>query len=519
MASRDAASLPDSPWGPRMGPWDAILKSVKEQIPSLDSDSSWSDCEEEELFIFQRDQTALIPDLSEELAEDPANDGVSGPWVAAGDESPCEPALVTVEFAAELGSEWKSRTKDSASQEGRDVQKPFQSRGETSSLPRIPEESPRWQEGALESVSFGTKEPQTPPGGPQGEAPTSTRAEGALATEAPIVPLLPHQGSASVDLRALRRERRKMIERDMLHRVTRGAQDSACGDHRQAKKTPQEAAPRPQMPPGEPQAGCPVLSLQQLEEWDLDYILQSLVGLEEDWGDGEPGDMWRAADHCQGRDHTVPAAQDWLMEQLTLLCAMPSILSSSAWKVPADRPQDTEEQQAGHRHASMRLGFQAELGQGMRLKGLVELPTIFIDLRQARPPGCLSPASSSHSSSDSEEDSAAARDQQGPVEGALCSPQQLRDCTGKSQLLQQLRAFRKGAAAPKLGAGEGPSSQKAQAPEDTAGLGMRKKQHIKLWALGRGAPATFPGGSPRALGGSLGPATDREAIMTPLGQP
>ncbi|XP_064151599.1 dynein axonemal assembly factor 8 isoform X3 [Loxodonta africana] len=442
MASRDAASLPDSPWGPRMGPWDAILKSVKEQIPSLDSDSSWSDCEEEELFIFQRDQTALIPDLSEELAEDPANDGVSGPWVAAGDESPCEPALVTVEFAAELGSEWKSRTKDSASQEGRDVQKPFQSRGETSSLPRIPEESPRWQEGALESVSFGTKEPQTPPGGPQGEAPTSTRAEGALATEAPIVPLLPHQGSASVDLRALRRERRKMIERDMLHRVTRGAQDSACGDHRQAKKTPQEAAPRPQMPPGEPQAGCPVLSLQQLEEWDLDYILQSLVGLEEDWGDGEPGDMWRAADHCQGRDHTVPAAQDWLMEQLTLLCAMPSILSSSAWKVPADRPQDTEEQQAGHR-----------------------------------------------------------------------------DCTGKSQLLQQLRAFRKGAAAPKLGAGEGPSSQKAQAPEDTAGLGMRKKQHIKLWALGRGAPATFPGGSPRALGGSLGPATDREAIMTPLGQP
>ncbi|XP_049758963.1 dynein axonemal assembly factor 8 isoform X3 [Elephas maximus indicus] len=442
MASRDAASPPDSPWGPRMGPWDAILKSVKEQIPSLDSDSSWSDCEEEELFIFQRDQTALIPDLSEELAEDPANDGVSGPWVAAGDESPCEPALVTVEFAAELGSEWKSRTKDSASQEGRDVQKPFQSRGETSSLPRIPEESPRWQEGALESVSFGTKEPQTPPGGPQGEAPTSTRAEGALATEAPIVPLLPHQGSASVDLRALRRERRKMIERDMLHRVTRGAQDSACGDHRQAKKTPQEAAPRPQMPPGEPQAGWPVLSLQQLEEWDLDYILQSLVGLEEDWGDGEPGDMWRAADHCQGRDHTVPAAQDWLMEQLTLLCAMPSILSSSAWKVPADRPQDTEERQAGHR-----------------------------------------------------------------------------DCTGKSQLLQQLRAFCKGAAAPKLGAGKGPSSQKAQAPEDTAGLGMRKKQHIKLWALGRGAPATFPGGSPRALGGSLGPATDREAIMTPLGQP
>ncbi|XP_004373482.1 dynein axonemal assembly factor 8 [Trichechus manatus latirostris] len=521
MASRDAPPTPGSPWGPQMGPWDAILEALKKQIPSLDSDSSSSDCEEEELFIFLRDQTALIPDLSEELAEDPADDGAFGHWEAAADKSPCEPALVSVEFPPELGSEQKTRTRDWASQEGRDIRGPFQGRGETSSLAGIPEESPRGQEGALEGVSFSTKEPQSPPGGPQGEAPTSTRAEGALATEGPRMPSPPRQGSASVDLRALRRERRKMIERDMLHKVTPGAWDSACGDHTQAKETPQEAAgaaPRPQTPPGGPQGGPPVLSLQQLEEWDLDYILQSLTGREEDWGDGGPGATWRAVDHCQGRGHTAPATQDQLMGRLARLCAAQSRPLSSARKVAADRSHDAEERQASHRCTSTRPGFQAKLGQGVRLKGLAEPPTVFIDLRQAGPPGCLSPASSSHSSSDSEED-AAAREQQGLAEGALHSPQQFRDCTGKSQLLQQLRAFRRGAAAPKLRAGEGPSGQKAQAPEDTAGLGTRRKQHVKLWAQGQGAPATLPGGSPRALGGPLGPATAKDALLPPLGQP
>lgn len=44
-----------------------------------------SDREDEELFIFQRNQTALIPDLSEELADDPA-----GAWVTS---SGCPPEV------------------------------------------------------------------------------------------------------------------------------------------------------------------------------------------------------------------------------------------------------------------------------------------------------------------------------------------------------------------------------------------------------------------------------------------
>ncbi|XP_025225522.1 uncharacterized protein C16orf71 homolog [Theropithecus gelada] len=89
MASNDEGMAPSlgSPWASQTGPWDAILKAVKDQLPSLDSDSSLSDYGEEELFIFQRNQTALIPDLSEELAEDPADGDKSRTWAAAAEES------------------------------------------------------------------------------------------------------------------------------------------------------------------------------------------------------------------------------------------------------------------------------------------------------------------------------------------------------------------------------------------------------------------------------------------------
>uniref|UniRef100_H9FQB2 Dynein axonemal assembly factor 8 n=3 Tax=Cercopithecidae TaxID=9527 RepID=H9FQB2_MACMU len=45
MASNDEGMAPSlgSPWASQTGPWDAILKAVKDQLPSLDSDSSLSD--------------------------------------------------------------------------------------------------------------------------------------------------------------------------------------------------------------------------------------------------------------------------------------------------------------------------------------------------------------------------------------------------------------------------------------------------------------------------------------------
>lgn len=57
-----------------------------------------------------------------------------------------------------------------------------------------------------------------------------------------------------------------------------------------------------------------------------------------------------------------------------------------------------------------------------------------------------------------------------------------RYCTGKSQLLQQLRAFRKRAVPPQQSASDSHGGQKAQASEDTAGLQTQRKKQIKLWA-------------------------------------
>ncbi|XP_049624833.1 dynein axonemal assembly factor 8, partial [Suncus etruscus] len=76
----------DKEMGPSTGSsWASILQAVREQLPSLDSDSSLSDCGEEELFIFQRNHPAPIPDLSEELAED-----LEGAWLTDTHRSPPE---------------------------------------------------------------------------------------------------------------------------------------------------------------------------------------------------------------------------------------------------------------------------------------------------------------------------------------------------------------------------------------------------------------------------------------------
>lgn len=317
-------------------PWDAILEAVREQLPSLDSDSSLSDCEEEELFIFQRDQTTLIPDLSEELAEDCA-----GPWVTPSGFPP-EPA-VHVEPTPEPWRDYSPRLRESASLEGRAPGGPLQSCGQSSSHLRMPVEAAAWQEDEG-GKSFNTSASQSGSQGPQGQA-TLPPGEAALQTEGPGAASGAPAGSDSTNHRSLRRERRKMIERDILHKVTRSARHPACQDPSPVEETPRDTAEKP---PEGPQRGLPMRSLQQLEEWDLDQVLQSLTGREDDQGDGTPGATCWAADHLEGQDHAEPSTQDRLMERLVLLCARQSRASPSARRAPADTPQD-KQQEAGSR--------------------------------------------------------------------------------------------------------------------------------------------------------------------------
>ncbi|XP_029803780.1 uncharacterized protein C16orf71 homolog isoform X2 [Suricata suricatta] len=556
MASQDKDEESSRPGASQMGPWDAILEAVREQLPSLDSDSSLSDCGAEELFIFQRDHTALIPDLSEELAEDPAR-----AWLATVHGSPegqcvcCQrpaqpdirqsggstfysvaadsreraelpqrtpfrpqPGAVPVEAGAEPWREWGSRTEASTSLLDGDPGGSGESCGETSSLLRVPEDTPKWQEGSHGAVSLSTQGPRQ---GAQGEA-TLSPWEGDLKTEPQSAASQACRGTDYANRRALRKERRKIIEKDILHKVTWAAQDPACGDLSQVEQAPRAAAAalRPETPAEGPQEGRLVLSLQQLEEWDLDHLLQSLAGQEEDRGDRAPGATWWAADRL-GRDRTLLNTPDRLMERLTLLCATQS-RASSAWKAPADTPQDTKQEKTSSRTTPMGPGLQAKLGltlaEGLQLRGPTEPPTVFIDLRPTEPSDLRSSESSSSSSSDSEEEeeTVALGDQQGPAEQERHSSRGLRDCTGKSQLLQQLRAFRKGTAQPNLLATEGPGGQKSQVLEDIASSGTGRKQHPP--AEKQITQTRPPDTSPKALGDPLGPGTVREAWVLPLGQ-
>ncbi|EGW05583.1 uncharacterized protein C16orf71 homolog isoform X1 [Cricetulus griseus] len=475
---KDVVSLP-------LSPWDAILKAAKDQLPSVDSDSSLSDCEEEEPFIFQRNQPILIPDLAEELAEDPV--GVeSGAWITIGRSSSPEPFLVPGRLAIEPRSGQTVKQKDLALQERRGPGWACQSCVKISPILVEAEEGPPWLEGNLRSLC-NPKGSQSPPWTSQGEDATFP-LEGQLKTE-----------PSDIDKRrALRRERRKMIEKDILQKVTQAAQNSACGGQGQAP----ESGPQPEA--GE---GCPVLSLQQLEDWDLDYILQSLPGRQDCQGDSAPRTAWWLADRCQNQGHTIGLSQDTLLEQLALLCATQSRVCNPTWKISADKPRDTEEWEARSRSALVEPGFQTEPAQKLagsrRLK--TEPPTVFIDLRQKEPSEPQEHQESSvYSSSDSEEEDVEAAD---PVQGAV--PRERRDCTGKSQLLQQLRAFRKGGVASQLSTSDSPGGQKTQAPEDTAGLQTGRKKHIKLWAEKQNA---------LDLGEPLGTQPARDMLLPAMGQ-
>ncbi|XP_063082493.1 dynein axonemal assembly factor 8 isoform X1 [Cavia porcellus] len=509
MASKDKNAAPSLD-----SPWDAILQAAKDQLPSLDSESSLSDFEEEEPFIFQRNQPVLIPDLAEELAEDPGGSDKSETWVLGAKRPPPEPVVEPMGLTAEPGSEQNARTKEWASWEGRRPGQTLENCADTHTLPWTAEETPVWWEGDLGNLSFNAKGFQNPPPDLQGEA--ALVPEGRPKTES-----LGAARQECANRKALRQERRRRIEKDVLQKVTWGPQGPACGDQGQAA----ELGPKLVAQLKEPWEGQPILSLEQLEEWDLDYILQSLPAREDNQGNCAPRSAWWAADRYQGQDRTVPQSQDRLLEQLVLLCATQHGAPTSAQKVPAHMPKDTKKQEAGSRCTSMKLGFQAVPGQklagGMRPR--TEPPTIFIDLRQTEPlePQDQSPESLSHSSSDSGEEEAeeeekenteALGDQQGPARQASLFSSGLRDCTGKSQLLQQLRAFRKGTALSQLPTSKGSCGQRAQVTENATRSRSERKEHTKPWAEGQSAQTGLPRGHPGASisqgdpGASSGPA-------------
>lgn len=148
--------------------------------------------------------------------------------------------------------EWNAwpQPQESAPLEGRAL-------GKSSSLLRMSAKSPPRQDDDA-SGTLNTSVSQSPRQGPQGEAIRSAQEAG-LQIEPPGAASEAQEGSDAASRRGLRRERRKMIEKDILHKVTWDSQDAACPD---ASRGKEKACDAVEVPSEDPPGCLPVLSLQ-----------------------------------------------------------------------------------------------------------------------------------------------------------------------------------------------------------------------------------------------------------------
>uniref|UniRef100_A0A7N4PC47 Dynein axonemal assembly factor 8 n=1 Tax=Sarcophilus harrisii TaxID=9305 RepID=A0A7N4PC47_SARHA len=419
--------------------WGSILASVKEQLPSFDSDSSSSDEEDGELFIFQRDEEDLIPDLTEELADDPD--------------------IQLLESVKNTGKNWYEEIKDSAILQGKDSRRPLlispafgdKDENQTGIYFRIAEENTKWQKG--DNWDLFRSRSQALITGPQVEEfPTSTYKKDLTIGNLGTGNLSPFEESDSTNIKAIRKERRKMIEKNILRKEVKefplenlnyshftksiSHESTESGDveekmpakHEGLKLESTESEVVEEKMPAKYE-GLKLRSLEILEEWDLDELLQNL---EAQKGQGEctkRAMCWEVEPPSKGRENFVSNSQDKLMEQLVALCARQSKSLSSPYKKISDELMENQ-------------------------------------IRN----------SSSDSSTESEEETPDMRFEKGP-RGRIS--QRPRDQTGKSYLLQQLRAFQK--TSQSCGTETKVITQDTQDTEtfeDMAKVGIRRKQVV-----------------------------------------
>uniref|UniRef100_A0A5F8H3K0 Dynein axonemal assembly factor 8 n=1 Tax=Monodelphis domestica TaxID=13616 RepID=A0A5F8H3K0_MONDO len=414
--------------------WGSILASVKEQLPSFESDSSSSDSEDGELFIFQRDEENLIPDLTEELADDPD--------------------IQFLESVTNTEKNWNERIKDSAIFEGKDA-----------------------SEFLVVRPAFEDTEE--------------------ISSE-----------SDSTSIKVIRKERRKMIEKNILHKEIKMSPLENLNRRQFIKPEIHESSESVGIEEKMPakHEGLTLQYLEKLEEWDLDKILQNLEAQKGQGKRKTGATYWKVPSSFKGRGSLTSNSQEKLMEQLVALCAKQS---QNTLPIPREKPSDKllypMEDQIQSRSSWCRSpltpGQSQDMAKDTKLKWPVEPPTVFIDLRQPEPKkSVLLPLSdyrfqnqedelsSSDSSTENEEETPDVRDEKGSRKRMS---QRKRDQTGKSYLLQQLRAFQRETAEArgpetKVTAQQGHGAQNPETSEDVAMLGIGKKQ-----------PKTSLGGSKR----------------------
>ncbi|XP_074988968.1 dynein axonemal assembly factor 8 isoform X2 [Caretta caretta] len=456
--------------------WGAILSAVKDQIPSLESDTSTSDCDEDgELFIFQRDLPNLIPDLSEELT----------------DLSPGDTDMQQISESVEHSREtWNGDLESSDLQKEMDVTQAVGRenvplvRDQTYAFANLPEETSSQQRAVLADPTDQTLRGKELGNGKDRETKDFWTNK-----------VLSMKGPYFVNANNSE-ERRKMIETKILSKVTLEAPSGDGGNSELKTKSPLEtisdnleritkAENEQGATSAEHPRGLMLFSLQDIEKWDLDKILKDLEEQKDPRTHSEEPAL-------PSKDHKalVARSQSRLMEKLEEFCAKQSKALSPRHRKPLATFAHFQEHQGDQKEVIFPSPSQSCRSMDMpKLQYTAELPTVYIDLRDAKSHKSALPSVENQSLSDSsteDEEDTTVKDQQKTKERVQDSSQGPRDCTGKSLLLQQLRNFRKEASQPLANEAskqvlrdEG-VSQDLESPEEMGTLKIRRKRYLRV---------------------------------------
>ncbi|XP_072205719.1 dynein axonemal assembly factor 8 [Excalfactoria chinensis] len=389
--------------------WGDILAAVKDHLPSLDSDSSTSDCESDgELFIFQRDQPNLIPDLSDELLEFSLEDSDlqkteenkwNGDLKSLGHQKKIDGAQV-------VAKEYVRVIKDEASK-----------------LSSHTEEIPSQKEAVLEEYladstdGLGEEEP--------GRQQAREKGNSCLNTSL----LLEELWS--------KKERRKLIETKILSKIflepspgypelnnkppSRGISTSL---ERSAKEESSAAGHLQELTR---------LSAQNTEIWDLDKTSAELKQ-QKNTSNTHAEIAFSSADYETFRGRS----EKQLMEKLEELCDRQSRTLSSHCRWPSAKISIQEEQENKKDVAFLSSSPSSLRMDAVRMQCLPEPLTVYIDLRDSEPQKSVTFPDEKQSAGDS------STDEEETVTVMDKEEREIRkNCSGKCLLLQQLRRAHK----------------------------------------------------------------------------
>ncbi|KAM6424570.1 dynein axonemal assembly factor 8 isoform 2-T2 [Liasis olivaceus] len=458
--------------------WGALLSAIRDQIPSMDSDVSLADGEEDgELFLFQRDQPNLIPDLTEELKDLPP------------EESHLQETFSFMRHPREI---WNEDLGSSAFQNERVPLS--ESRGDllldTGLFRSQTEEEPSLH--AISSSEFFMNEQQFGKSISRvitGKEWDLRREKNSPNSSSDMLPTM--ETSPLLMLDTSEKERRKLIETKILSKAPLRLPSDLSYPQSQNKKNLErmaEVKKEAAVVLAEHPQELTLFRFKDIEKWDLDKVLQKLEKQSK-------ATSWPVEAGSPSMSHETfrAVSQSRLMGKLEeLSCQQSKAFFSHCQRCPP-KLLNLDQCRGDARDDSVPAPVRNDLSQTpAALLCPPEPPTVYIDLRdtisQKLEPLADEAQSLSDSSSDDEEDiKVTAQSKEEGSRNEFSQPSR-ENCTGKCFLLQQLRNFRKRMSLlPALAPDQ--RSQNLQKPDRTDLLNVRRRQSLKH----RGQSSTMAG--------------------------